>query len=209
MLANYFYIKKNIHGDLPNSIQSWAYKRGWHLWLKKGITLSLYFVLFVLSSCKQTNSNNATNTTANAVLPEVVDFTFDIKPILSDRCFACHGPDQNAIEGGLSLHTAETAYALLGELKDHAAIVPGDTQKSSLVARINTTDATLLMPPPESNLSLTDYEKRLLEKWIAQGAEFKPHWAFVAPKAQTAPQKSTWENNAIDAFVLEIGRAHV
>jgi hypothetical protein len=168
-----------------------------------GIGLLCGLVAFMACNRGQKASGNSGSDLAEVRLPEKVDFTFDIKPILSDRCFACHGPDQNAIEGGLSLHTAETAYAALGELKDHAAIVPGDTQKSSLVARINATDATLRMPPPESNLSLTDYEKRLLEKWIEQGAEYKPHWAFVAPEPQEVPVKTGWAHNAIDAFVYE------
>ncbi|PCE66501.1 hypothetical protein B7P33_04180 [Sediminicola luteus] len=168
-----------------------------------GIGLLCGLVAFMACNQGQKASGNSGSDLTEVRLPEKVDFTFDIKPILSDRCFACHGPDQNAIEGGLSLHTAETAYAALGELKDHAAIVPGDTQKSSLVARINATDATLRMPPPESNLSLTDYEKRLLEKWIEQGAEYKPHWAFVAPEPQEVPTKTDWAQNEIDAFVFE------
>lgn len=159
--------------------------------------------LFAFMSCNQgqNTSGNSGSDVAEVRLPDKVDFTFDIKPILSDRCFACHGPDQNAIEGGLSLHTAETAYAALGVAKDHAAIVPGDTENSTLVKRINATDATLLMPPPESNLTLTDYERRLLEKWIEQGAEFKPHWAFVAPVPQEVPTRTDWGNNDIDAFI--------
>ena len=66
----------------------------------------------------------------------MVDFTFDVKPIISDRCFKCHGPDKNAIEGGLSLNSPEDAYKALGELKDHYAIVPKDIEKSTLIERI-------------------------------------------------------------------------
>ncbi|CAG2534466.1 Planctomycete cytochrome C [Maribacter dokdonensis] len=138
-------------------------------------------------------------------IPEKIDFTFHVKPILSDRCFICHGPDKNAVEGDLSLHSAEEAYRALGELKDHAAIVPGNTTKSSLVERIFSDDPNLIMPPPESNLVLEDFEKAILEKWIAQGAEYKTHWAFIPPTLQEVPENDgakVWGSNEIDAFIL-------
>lgn len=137
-------------------------------------------------------------------VPEKIDFTFDVKPILSDRCFKCHGPDKNAIEGGLSLNTAADAYTALGENKDHFAIVPGDVKKSELVNRIFTNDESLMMPPPESNLALNDYEKEILKKWIEQGAEFKTHWAFLAPEPPNVPKtnNTNWAQNEIDYFVL-------
>ncbi|APA64706.1 PSD1 and planctomycete cytochrome C domain-containing protein [Maribacter sp. 1_2014MBL_MicDiv] len=138
-------------------------------------------------------------------IPEKIDFTFHVKPILSDRCFICHGPDKNAVEGDLSLHSAEEAYRALGELKDHAAIVPGNASKSSLVERIFSDDPNLIMPPPESNLVLEDFEKAILEKWIAQGAEYKTHWAFIPPTPQEVPENDgakVWGSNEIDAFIL-------
>lgn len=138
-------------------------------------------------------------------IPDSVDFSFHIKPIISDRCFACHGPDKNAIEGGLSLNKAEDAYAPLGENKDHYAIVPGDLEKSELIARILHEDPNLAMPPPESNLSLSAYEKELLKKWVAQGAVYKEHWAFVPPKEPKIPEieDDSWSQNNIDKFVLQ------
>ncbi|HLT51420.1 MAG TPA: PSD1 and planctomycete cytochrome C domain-containing protein [Arenibacter sp.] len=141
---------------------------------------------------------------ATEVVPEVVDFTFHVKPILSDRCFKCHGPDKNAVEGGLSLNTAEGAYLALGEKQDHYAIVPGDVKKSELINRIYTTDASLMMPPPESNLALKEHEKEILKKWIEQGAEYKTHWAFLPPTDPLVPKISnvSWPQNAIDNFVL-------
>ncbi|WP_422349979.1 PSD1 and planctomycete cytochrome C domain-containing protein [Flagellimonas sp.] len=142
---------------------------------------------------------------SNKQIPDSIDFSFHIKPILSDRCFACHGPDKNAIEGGLSLNKAEDAFAPIGENKDRYAIVPGDLEKSELVHRIFSEDPNLMMPPPESNLTLSNYEKELLKKWIAQGAEFKKHWAFVAPKNQQVPkvENDEWSQNEIDQFVLK------
>ncbi len=138
-------------------------------------------------------------------IPEKIDFTFDVKPILSDRCFICHGPDKNAIEGNLSLHKAEDAYAALGENLDRFAIVPNKPEESGLVDRIYSEDANLVMPPPESNLELTPKEKAILEKWIAQGAEYKEHWAFIAPVKPEVPHvnDSSWAKNEIDKFVLK------
>src|SRR5690606_29511216 len=162
-------------------------------------------LLFILS-CNQgiqstvTTSNNA----GNGRIPAKIDFTFHVKPILSDRCFKCHGPDKNAIEGGLSLNTAQDAYTALGKKKDHYAIVPGDVENSELVKRIYTEDESLMMPPPESNLALTKYEKDILKKWIEQGAEYKEHWAFIAPVKPSIPKTNNvnWAQNEIDRFVL-------
>ncbi|MEE9361562.1 MAG: PSD1 and planctomycete cytochrome C domain-containing protein [Cellulophaga sp.] len=163
--------------------------------------MSMY--LFYNCQSKPSNKLIALNEITE-IIPEKVDFTFHIKPIISDRCFKCHGPDKNALEGGLSLHNAEGAYEALGTNKDHFAIVPGNTEKSELVNRIYTTDAGLQMPPPESNLILTAYEKALLKKWIEQGAEYKTHWAFVPPVSQITPKTKTtnWGNNTIDKFTL-------
>nr|WP_298793522.1 PSD1 and planctomycete cytochrome C domain-containing protein [uncultured Allomuricauda sp.] len=138
-------------------------------------------------------------------LPDSVDFSFHIKPILSDRCFACHGPDKNAIEAGLSLNKAEDAYIALGENKDRYGIVPGDSEKSEVIKRIFEEDPNMVMPPPESNLTLSEYEKALLKKWVDQGAVFKKHWAFVPPVESKIPELESddWSENEIDKFVLE------
>ncbi|MEM8764397.1 MAG: PSD1 and planctomycete cytochrome C domain-containing protein [Bacteroidota bacterium] len=138
-------------------------------------------------------------------LPDSVDYSFHIKPILSDRCFACHGPDKNAIEAGLSLNSAEDAYAPLGENKDRYGIVPGDVENSEILKRIFAEDNGILMPPPESNLILSEYEKALLKKWVAQGAQYKTHWAFVTPQPQAVPDiaQNDWGQNEIDRFILK------
>ncbi|MEP2687060.1 PSD1 and planctomycete cytochrome C domain-containing protein [Maribacter dokdonensis] len=165
------------------------------------------FASCVLCSCASEADKTIALEDGNkeTAIPEKIDFTFHVKPILSDRCFICHGPDKNAVEGDLSLHSAEEAYRALGELKDHAAIVPGNASKSSLVERIFSDDPNLIMPPPESNLVLEDFEKAILEKWIAQGAEYKTHWAFIPPTPQAVPENDgakVWGNNEIDAFIL-------
>ncbi|MFY0685764.1 MAG: DUF1553 domain-containing protein [Cyclobacteriaceae bacterium] len=118
---------------------------------------------------------------------EKIDFNYDVRPILSDRCFACHGPDANTRKAGLRLDTESGAMALLGENQDHYAIVPGKPSKSSLVDRIFSDDPDMMMPPGESNLSLTASEKEVLKKWIEQGAEWKPHWAFIKPEKGEVP----------------------
>ena len=140
----------------------------------------------------------------NAKLPKTVDFNFHIKPILSDRCFACHGPDEKARKGDLRLDTQEGAFALLDSADQHYAIIPGDLKNSSLIHRISTDDPELVMPPPESNLTLSEYEVRLLKKWIEQGAEWKDHWAFIPPEKPVVPEvkAEVWTQNEIDRFVL-------
>ena len=169
-------------------------------------SLLVFIPVLVVYGCNtgvQTSETTANND-INGRIPDKIDFTFHVKPILSDRCFKCHGPDKNAIEGGLSLNTAEDAYMALGKNKDHYAIVPGDVEKSELVNRLYTTDESLMMPPPESNLTVTKYEKEILKKWIEQGAEYKEHWAFIAPEKPIVPKTSntTWAQNEIDQFVL-------
>ncbi len=137
-----------------------------------------------------------------AKLPENIDFNYHIKPILSDRCFACHGPDENKIEGGLRLDIEEKALAEL-ESGFHA-IVPGKPGKSALYHRITSEDPEEMMPPPESNLKLTEQEKALLIRWIEQGAEYKPHWSFIQPEKPEEPEisRKDWPNNPIDNFVM-------
>ena len=139
-----------------------------------------------------------------AQVPEEIDFNYHVKPILSDRCFACHGPDENKREAGLRLDIADAAVAALGEDKDHFAIVPGNAGKSALVQRIMSDEAEMMMPPPESNLKLSELEIALLTRWVEQGAEFKPHWAFIKPEKPTVPKVDNHDKakNPIDNFVI-------
>lgn len=139
-----------------------------------------------------------------AQLPEKIDFNYHIKPILSDRCFACHGPDVNKREGGLRLDLADSALAAIGEDKDHYAIVPGKSNKSALVERILSKDPEIMMPPPESNLKLSENEIALLTRWVEQGAAYKPHWSFIKPERPHVPggDDKKWAKNEIDNFVL-------
>lgn len=137
-------------------------------------------------------------------LPEQVDYNLHIRPILSDKCFKCHGPDHSTRKEDLRLDHAEGAYAALKSDPTHFVIVPGKPEASELYRRISSTDTADIMPPPESYLTLTTYEITLIEKWIRQGAEYKPHWAYLPiqkPALPTVKNKS-WIRNEIDNFIL-------
>jgi len=138
-------------------------------------------------------------------LPETIDYIFDVKPILSDRCYLCHGPDDGTREAHLRLDTKEGAYAALNSVANQFAIVPGDTLSSQLVARITETDTERIMPPEDSNLSLNTYEKKVLIKWIGQGAVWKDHWAFVPPVKADIPEVAATHQtvNEIDHFIFD------
>ncbi|MBX2816685.1 MAG: DUF1553 domain-containing protein [Saprospiraceae bacterium] len=140
-------------------------------------------------------------------LPDTVDFNFHIRPILSDRCFACHGPDDNTREADLALHTEEGAYAILDEQADHRVIKPGNPNASELYQRIVSDDPDIMMPPPASNLTLSTHEKALIERWIAQGAAWEDHWSFVPPQPVKPPSSGRWGHNPIDAFIHQSMRA--
>lgn len=180
----------------------------WFLYQKNNVAkIALAaFITIGATSCKTENkySEVAIAENGTAAIPDVIDFTFHVKPIISDRCFICHGPDKNAVEGNFSMVSPEEAYKALGENLDHYAIVPGDTEKSGMLDRIYSKDPGSIMPPPESNLILTEYEKTILKKWVEQGAEYKDHWAFTPPKNKNVPKtKDTWGNNEIDNFIYQ------
>jgi hypothetical protein len=147
---------------------------------------------------------------AEEKLPETVSFNFHIRPILSDRCFKCHGPDEKQRQAGLRFDTEEGAFAALGEAKDHYAIVPGKPGQSTLVHRIYSTNPDSVMPSPDSHLELSDFEKKLLERWIQQGAPWEKHWALVAPQRPALPTVSNkkWAINDIDLFILQKQQEH-
>lgn len=161
-------------------------------------------ILFVGISQNSCQKKATSDTNAHQTVPDIVDFNFHVKPILSDRCFTCHGPDENTREADLRLDTKDGMFAALGKEKDHFAIVPGDVLKSTLVDRIYTDNPDDIMPPPESNLTLEAYEKEILKKWIEQGAQWKKHWSFLPIEKPEVPtvQNEDWIQNEIDNFVL-------
>ncbi|MFM9011238.1 MAG: PSD1 and planctomycete cytochrome C domain-containing protein [Planctomycetota bacterium] len=126
-----------------------------------------------------------------------INFNRDIRPILSENCFSCHGQDATKREADLRLDTREAAVAT-------GAIVPGNGGASTALERIHSTDPDVQMPPPRSNRWLTAEQKDLLERWIAGGAEYAPHWAFVAPVRPAAPpvDRADWPRSDVDRFVL-------
>ncbi|MFO0889408.1 MAG: PSD1 and planctomycete cytochrome C domain-containing protein [Isosphaeraceae bacterium] len=136
-------------------------------------------------------------TAADASKPARVAFNRDIRPILSENCYACHGPDKNKRKARLRLD--ERASAVSSQ-----AIVPGKPDESELLARILSDDADQVMPPPASHKSLTPSQKDLLRRWISEGAEYQAHWAYV-PVQQVSPppvKNASWVRNPIDAFIL-------
>ena len=129
-----------------------------------------------------------------------VEFNRDIRPILSDTCFHCHGFDEKERKSGLRLDVRDDA---LKRAKSGAvAIVPGNIEKSELIARVMTTDEDDLMPPTKLHKPLTPHQKDLLKQWIAEGAEYQGHWAFITPKTPEIPKVKTVAPLPIDAFIL-------
>ena len=131
-----------------------------------------------------------------------VEFNRDIRPIFSDKCYTCHGPDKANRKSKLRFDTEAGATAELG---GHFAIVAGDPVKSEMVRRITADNKALRMPPVYSGVKLTDREIELIRQWVAQGAVWEKHWSFIPPKRRETPQvsKPQWVRNPIDAFVLE------
>jgi mono/diheme cytochrome c family protein len=140
---------------------------------------------------------------ARAAAPaRAVDFNRDIRPILSDNCFQCHGPDEKARKARLRLDVKEGAFAPRQD--GPPVIVPGRSAASELVRRITAPDPDDVMPPPESNRQLTPRQIELLTRWVEQGARWDQHWAFVAPARPALPpvKNRRWPRNGIDYFVL-------
>jgi len=126
-----------------------------------------------------------------------LDFNRDIRPILAENCFYCHGPDPNKREADLRLDQRQSAL-------DAGAIDPSE---SLIIKRIHSDDSDLLMPPPDSNRRLSQRDKKILSRWIHQGATYQTHWAFVAPVQNKPPESDTpslqnWPKNSIDRFIL-------
>ena len=127
---------------------------------------------------------------------ETVDFNRDIRPLLSDKCIFCHGPDENHRGAGLRLDVEAAAK--------EDVIVPGEPDESELVSRIEDDDPDYQMPPPDSGKSLSDAERELLRRWIEQGAPWQAHWAYVKPRRREIPQVDpSWPRNWVDQFVLQ------
>ncbi|NOT60936.1 MAG: DUF1549 domain-containing protein [Acidobacteria bacterium] len=127
-----------------------------------------------------------------------VDFNRDVRPILSDNCFQCHGPDEGSRMAKLRFDTKEGAFAKAG------VIVAGDAANSRLIKRVTTTNQDIVMPPPSTGHKLTEAQTATLKRWIDEGAAWGSHWAFIAPQRAPLPEvkNKAWVKNAIDTFVL-------
>ncbi len=166
-----------------------------------------YFIVYLIitvcliPSCFQEDDHNK----KQAKLVEKVSYNFHIRPILSDRCFVCHGPDANKREAGLRLDIEEEAYKAFKDDSSAHPIVPGKPLLSEAFLRISADDTGILMPPPASNLKLESFEIELIKKWIEQGAEYEKHWAFIAPRKVSLPdiKNKKWVINEIDYFIID------
>jgi len=143
----------------------------------------------------------ATVSHADDPLPERVQFNRDIRPILSDVCFQCHGPDQNQRKGNLRFDTEAGAFADLGDGRH--AIVANRPDQSELIARIESTDLDVQMPPKDLDRPLTSRQKSLLRRWVEQGAKWDAHWSFVKPVQPKCPKtlEQEWSQSPLDTFI--------
>lgn len=168
--------------------------------MKSSLRILLVFAIavmgiFVYSRCSDTQAQET-------AMPDVIDYNYHIRPILSDRCFKCHGPDANKRKANLRLDTPEGAYAAFKDNPSMHAIVPGHPESSDAFQRLITKDTSLRMPTMNSHLTVSSHEIDLIEKWIKQGAVYKPHWAFIKPtKSELPDADEDWVRNPIDYFV--------
>ncbi len=179
-------------------------KRKWGLlWLGKFLQVGAQSIVWISGILLVFSTHgNGIVSAKTSPSPAKIDFTREVRPVLASHCFKCHGQDEGSRKAKLRLDVREAAIqpAKSGDI----AIVPGQTNASELISRIFSTNEDDLMPPPEAKNPLTPADKEILKRWIAEGAEYKPHWAFIAPKQASLPkvQNKKWPQNAIDRFVL-------
>lgn len=152
--------------------------------------------------CSSVAGGLAASKSGRATGARVIDFNRDIRPIFSENCFTCHGPDKNKRKAGLRLDQKESATAVLES--GGRAVVPGDPAKSLLLKVVVSTDDEDRMPPKKTGKHLTQEQVDLIREWIVQGAEFKIHWAYLPPERPALPpvKAKGWPRNEIDHFVL-------
>lgn len=159
------------------------------------------FVLYGLHACKFSSSAPS----IEDQVPDTISYDFNVRPILSDKCYKCHGPDPSNRKAGLRLDIPDEAYKALKDNPNAHILVPGSPDMSELFRRVSTKDTSDIMPPVASNLKrLSPSEINIIAKWIKQGARFEKHWSFVPPRLWTLPEvKNTqWPKNQIDYFIL-------
>jgi len=166
------------------------------------LAVSWIVIALIVTACPATAAPAPQSDTKNSK----ISFNDTIQPILSENCYACHGPDPGARKAGLRLDRGEFAYAPHQDAHDKfgPAIIPSNPDKSPLVRRIETKNAKDRMPPPESHKTLKPEQIALLREWVKQGAQYEELWSFLPPKRQPVPaaKNDAWVRNAIDNFVL-------
>ena len=169
------------------------------------LLIILISITALLFSIKKGIFNAQNDSSASIELPEKVDYNFHIKPILSDKCYTCHGPDANKRKAGLRMDIESSAFSELPESPGKFALVAGKPNSSIAYLNMISDDPDEMMPPPDSKLKLNSYEKRLIKKWIKQGGKFQKHWAFIAPLKSEPPviENTGWPQNEIDYFILK------
>jgi hypothetical protein len=163
-----------------------------------GLMLAGTTVMFFLQACSIPKPGIAG-------MPDAIDYNWHVRPILSENCFQCHGPDADAREADLRLDVAEFAVAELEGGSGRYAIVPGNAKASVLIERITHASVDERMPPQSTRKSLTELEIAILARWIDEGAQYRQHWAFIAPEAAPVPATRFDDRvvNEIDSFVFD------
>ena len=133
-------------------------------------------------------TSRAQQAPAVAAPVRVVDYNWDVRPILSEYCFRCHGPDEKARRANLRLDQADSAYAALAGRVERHAVIPGKPDESEMIRRVTHQTPALRMPPSVTNKVLSAEQIETLRQWIAQGAQYKPHWAYIPPAKPAVPQ---------------------
>ena len=159
-------------------------------------SLLTLLILITLDSCPILAEDGAA--------PVKVDFNRDIKPIISNSCYRCHGPDAAERKGGADGLRLDTAEGIFADLGGHAAVVAGKAESSELIQRVTSTDPDQVMPPPGNGKPLNAHEVALLKAWIQQGAKYSRHWSYVSPVRPESPavKNRDWAKNGIDRFIL-------
>ncbi len=167
------------------------------------LALGLGWLLMTGGSSQKSYASSGITVSSYADKNTII-FNRDIRPILADRCFACHGPDPNKRQAGLRLDRPDAALGALPHHPNLRAFVPGDPDHSEALKRILSTDPVSVMPPSTSHLKLDAKEKELIRQWVVQGGPYQEHWAFTAPVRSPLPPvgNTSWVHNDIDRFVL-------
>ncbi len=170
-----------------------------------GIILLRYISEKPNQEIKIIEENTTIKTSQDILIYDLVDFNYDVKPILSDKCYACHGPDDKARQSNLRLDIKSGIESAMKLNNGQYIIDVKHVEKSGIIKRIKSEELNFVMPPPESNLTLSQREKTILTKWIEQGAKWEPHWSYTKPKSQNIPNVKfkDWTENEIDFFVAK------